>query len=391
MSATAAKVTVVGTTLRVTVAVVVAPSRSVAETLSVWVPTERLGTTTAPPVPRAPSRLELQRMAAARSPSSASVAVAARSTGFPVRREVPFAGAAMETAGGAFGGRTTTVRSAWPVRPPRSVADAVMTCVPALRRVVVKLAPEPMSPSRSDVQRSDAERLPSVASLAVPLKARLVPAKTVVPSAGPVIATTGGVGVTVRRTCAEPVAPSESVTEAVRTWVPSESVTVRVPPPPSAPSRLDAHWILLVTLPSKSSVAVAPSITVLPAGAEAPSAGAPIVTTGATLGSRTRMLTWAWPRCPSLSVAAAVMTCVPTLSVLVLIVAPVPRAPSRLDVHWIWLDRSPSVTSFARPASVIVSLWKRTAPSAGELIVTLGGLPATVTTSFGAGPPSRER
>src|SRR5207247_488454 len=126
----------------------------------------------------------------------------------------------------------------------------------------------------------------------------------------------GGVGVTVRRTCAEPVAPSESVTEAVRTWVPSESVTVRVPPPPSAPSRLDAHWILLVTLPSKSSVAVAPSITVLPAGAEAPSAG---------------------------------------------------------------------------PASVIVSLWKRTAPSAGELIVTLGGLPATVTTSFGAGPPSRER
>src|SRR5207249_11782726 len=119
--------------------------------------------------------------------------------------------------------------------------------------------PEPMSPSRSDVQRSDAERLPSVASFAVPLKATPVPAKTVVPSGGPVIATTGGVAVTVRRTCAEPVAPSESVTDAVRTWLPSESVTVRVPPPPSAPSRLDAHWILLVTLPSKSSVAVAPS------------------------------------------------------------------------------------------------------------------------------------
>ena len=106
---------------------------------------------------------------------------------------------------------------------------------------------------------------------------------------------------------------------------------------------------------------------------------------------RTRMLTWAWPRCPSVSVAAAVMTCVPTLSVLVLMVAPVPRAPSRLDVHWMLLDRSPSIKSFARPASVIVSFRKRTDPSAGELIVTVGGFPCTVTASFGAGPPSRER
>ena len=90
------------------------------------------------------------------------------------------------------------------------------------------------------------------------------------------------------------------------------SVTVRVPPPPSAPSRLDAHWTLLVTLPSKSSVAVAARLTVVPAGTEAPSVGALIVTTGATLASRTRMLTTAWPRSPSASVAAAVVTCVAT-------------------------------------------------------------------------------
>ena len=391
MSATAASVSVGGRTVTVTVEAVVAPSRSVAEAVSVWVPTERPGTTSAPPVPRAPSRLDLQLTAAARSPSSASVAVAARSTGFPVRREVPFAGAAMETAGGAFGSRTTTVRSAWPVRPPRLVADAVIVCVPALRRVVVKLAPVPMRPSRSDVQRSDAERLPSVASFAVPLKPRLVPRKTVLPSGGPVMVTTGGVGVTVTCTWAEPVAPSESVTDATRTWLPAESVTVRVPPPPSAPSRLDAHWTLLVTLPSKSSVAVAARLTVVPAGTEVPSVGALIVTTGATLGSRTRMLTMAWPRSPSTSVAAAVMTCAPALSVLVLIAGPVPRAPSRLDIHWIWLERSPSCASFACAANAIVWLRKWTDPSAGELIVTVGGFPCTVTMSFGAGPPSRER
>src|SRR5256885_11974126 len=94
----------------VTVAAVVAPSRSVAEAVSVWVPTERPGTTSAPPVPRAPSRLDLQLTAAARSPSSASVAVAARSTGFPVRSAVPFTGAAIETAGAGFGGPPVTGR-----------------------------------------------------------------------------------------------------------------------------------------------------------------------------------------------------------------------------------------------------------------------------------------
>ena len=375
----------------VTVAVVVAPSRSVAEALMVCDPTERLARTTVPPVPSAPSRLEAQRTTAPRSPSSASVAVAARSTGFPVMSEVPLVGAAIDTAGATFGGRTMTVRCARPVSPPRSVAEAVMRCVPALRCVVAKLAPEPMSPSRSELQRSDAERLPSVASFAVPLKARLVPAKTVVPSAGPLMVTTGAVAVTVSRTWAEPVAPSVSVTDAVRTWLPSESVTVRVPPPPSAPSRLDAHWIRLVTLPSKSSVAVAPRVTVLPAGTEAPSAGALMVTTGATLASRTRMLTCAWPWSESLSVAPAVMMCVPVVSVVGLMVAPVPRAPSRLDVHWIWLEMSPSRASLAVAERVTAWLRKLTEPSAGELIVTRGGFPATVITSFGAGPPSRER
>src|SRR5439155_198863 len=96
-----------------------------------------------------------QRTAVLRSPSSASVAVAARSTGFPVMSEVPLVGAAIDTAGATFGGRTMTVRCARPVSPPRSVAEAVMRCVPALRRVVAKLAPEPMSPSRSELHGRD--------------------------------------------------------------------------------------------------------------------------------------------------------------------------------------------------------------------------------------------
>ena len=141
MSATAAKVTVAGTTLMVMVAVVMPPSRSVAEALMVCDPTERLARTTVPPVPSAPSRLEAQRTTAPRSPSSASVAVAARSTGFPVMSEVPLVGAAIDTAGAMFGGRTMTVRCARPVSPPRSVAEAVMRCVPALRRVVAKHTP----------------------------------------------------------------------------------------------------------------------------------------------------------------------------------------------------------------------------------------------------------
>src|SRR5437867_3689862 len=256
-------------------------------------PTERPGTTTARPVPRAPSRLDVQTSAAPRSPSSASVAVAARSTGLPASNAVPAAGATTPTTGGAFGGRTTTRRTASPVSPPASAATAVMLCVPAPRRVVVKEGPLPISPSRSERQRSAAERSPSVASAAVPLKARLVPAKIVVPSAGAAIVTTGGVGVTVRREVADPGAPSESVTAATSVWAPSEST--RVPFGPRAPSRLDVQRICPVRSPSKSSLAAAPSRTAVPAGTELPSAGLAIVTAGGVFGARTRMLVWAWP------------------------------------------------------------------------------------------------
>src|SRR5205823_14710205 len=129
------------------------------------------------------------------------------------------------------------------------------------------------------------ERTPSVASMAVPVKGSGVPWKTLVPSAGATIVTTGGVGLTVKVTLAVPVAPSESVTAAVSTWTPSwRRTTVRAPPAPRSPSRLDDQRMLALGSGSKSSVAVAARMTGVPAGADAPSAGAVMVTAGAAFG-----------------------------------------------------------------------------------------------------------
>ena len=132
-----------------------------------------------------------------------------------------------------------------------------------------------------------------MASVAVPLKAMLVPTKTVVPSPGAAIVTTGAVGVTVRRALAEPSAPSESVTAATSVWVPSERT--RVPFGPSAPSRLDVQRSWPVRSPSKSSLAAAPSRTAVPAGTELPSVGLAMTTAGGVFGARTRMVVCAWP------------------------------------------------------------------------------------------------
>src|SRR5207253_1046619 len=114
-----------------------------------------------------------------------------------------------------------------------------------------------------------------------------------------------------------------------------------------------AHLPVAVRSPSKSSLAAAPSRTAVPAGTELPSAGLAIVTAGGVFGARTRMLVWAWPPSPPESVTAAVTVCSPTVSALVVTVAPVPRLPSWLDVHSIRLDSSPSSASRAWAAKVI--------------------------------------
>ena len=66
-----------------TVAVAGAPWLSVTLAVIKWVPAESEEVTTAAPVPRAPSMVELQEIDAARLPSSLSVAVPVKFTALP--------------------------------------------------------------------------------------------------------------------------------------------------------------------------------------------------------------------------------------------------------------------------------------------------------------------
>ena len=80
-----------------------------------------------------------------------------------------------------------------PESPPLSVTEAVMVWTPRDRELVEKLPPEPMAPSRLEVQEMEPLRLPSSASVAVPEKPRACPEVEVVPFAGAVMETWGAV------------------------------------------------------------------------------------------------------------------------------------------------------------------------------------------------------
>jgi hypothetical protein len=84
----------------------------------------------------------------------------------------------------------------------------------------------------------------------------------------------------------------------------------------------------------------------------------------ATVGghvSRDRSWICAWPFRPVLSLTAAVIVWVPIRRGALDTLAPVPRTPSRLDVHCSWLVRSPCSRSIAVPVSVTGALVKITA------------------------------
>jgi len=101
--------------------------------------------------------------------------------------------------------------------------------------------------------------------------------------------------------------------------------------------------------PSSVSLAVPVKVTAAPGSNVAPVAGAVIRTAGVLL---TVMVIEARPVLPPLSVAAAVIVCVPLVRVLIVIVLPEPRLPSRLEVQTRWVVRVPSSTSVAVPLSV---------------------------------------
>src|SRR5437763_13532824 len=109
-------------TRTVTDRLAVRPAASVTDAVMVCVPVDRVLSAKLAPVPSAPSRLEVQWIAAPRSPSSAAGAVAVNVIAAPGARTEPAAGAASAGAGAAS---TRTGVEEWPVVPPPAVAGAV--------------------------------------------------------------------------------------------------------------------------------------------------------------------------------------------------------------------------------------------------------------------------
>ena len=158
----------VGVMMTVICAVEVAPSESVTAAVIVCWPS-RSRTAFEAPVKSAPWRLDVHWTRLERSPSKSSFAVAVRVTSLSAGADELSCGAVMVITGATFGPRTLTMICAWPTLPLTSVTAAVIVCVPRVSERVT-LEPVPSEPSRSELQWSRPERLPSSKSLAVPVK-----------------------------------------------------------------------------------------------------------------------------------------------------------------------------------------------------------------------------
>jgi hypothetical protein len=82
---------------------------------------------------------------------------------------------------------------------------------------------------------------------------------------------------------------------------------------------------------------------------------------------------------PPLSLTDAVIVCVPTERLPLLIEAPVPSDPVTLELHWMLDEMLPSSASIALPVNVtFVSAWNE-APLSGDEIITDGAAFGAVT------------
>ena len=331
------------------------------------------------PVPSSPSRSEDQAIDPVRVPSSRSVAVPVKVIGAPCSKVEPVAGAPMVTVGVAL---TTIVMVVAARLPPASMTEAVMTCVPELR-LATMVAPLPRWPSRSEAQSMVDETSPSSGSLAVPVKV-IGTGSNRAPSAG-VRMCTVGVVLTTTVSVALACLPLLSVTVARIVCVPVERVlVVSVPPVPSVPSRLEVQVMPVVRSPSSASRAVAVKVIGACGSGLVPGAGAVIVMRGVAL---TRIVIWAVDVRPVLSVTEAVMVCVPDESPLVVIVPPVPSAPSRLEVQVIAEARLPSSASVAVAVKVTAARGSGLVPAGGAVMVTTGGVLTVTMTCMLPGLP----
>src|SRR5207244_5445915 len=137
-------------------------------------------------------------------PSSTSLAVAPSATASPGRNAAPSGGEAITSVGGAF---TTTVTCRLAVLPPLSVTAAVTVWVPERSVETRSVGPGPRAPSRLELHRIAASRLPSSVSLALAGKMTAAPGTEAKPAAGEVIARTGGVLKTTGRAALDGVPP----------------------------------------------------------------------------------------------------------------------------------------------------------------------------------------
>ncbi len=275
-------------TVTVTEAEPVTPCASLTDAVTVWLPSVSEAAVTEAPVPKAPSRDEVQVSWALRSPPPASLAVPVKVTLVPDVTVVPPEGAVIVTVGAPAAALTVTVIDAEPDAPCASVTDAVIVWVPAESDGTVAEAPVTNAPSRDELHLISALRsVPP--ELAVPVKVTLAPSSTLLPSVGAVIDTVGAPdALTVRVIEAEPETPCASVTEAVIVWVPAVSdAALTEPPVPRAPSRDEVQAIDEVRSAPPLSAAVPVKVTLVPEVTVVPPEGAVIVTVGAVLTAST--------------------------------------------------------------------------------------------------------
>ena len=202
--------------------------------------------------------------------------------------EEPVAGAVIATIGAVFtdDDNTVTLIASESERPPLSVAEAVMVCVPSESVDVENAAPLPMTPSRFERHDRLSEMLPSSLSITLPVNVIESYRLNEEPVAGAVIATIGAVFTdddnTVTLIASESGRPPLSVAEAVMLCVPSESVDVEnAAPLPMTPSRFERHDRLSEMLPSSLSVTLPVNVIESYRLNEEPVAGAVMVTSGA--------------------------------------------------------------------------------------------------------------
>ena len=180
-----------------------------------------------------------------------------------------------------------------------------------------------------------------------------------------------------------PSAPLGSTTDAVTRCAPAESPLVVISrPTPRTPSASETQTMRAERSP-ESSAAIAVNVTGAPSASSAPGAGATMLTSGARVGGPPVITTTteSVPVRPRLSAACAVTTWTPRDRRAAVTVAPVPIAPSRLELQWRFAPRSPSPASVAEPRKVIGVHTGAVVPFAGASTVTVGGvLPATIVT-----------